>query len=105
MAYDEALASRLRDLAPGLSEKKMFGGLALLRDGNMAVGVYGDGLLVRVSPGEHDALRAEPGVRPFDMGGRTMAGWLLVGGEVLDDHTLRAWVSRGVTYAASLPPK
>jgi TfoX/Sxy family transcriptional regulator of competence genes len=105
MAYDETLASRVRDLAPDLSEKKMFGGLALLRDGNMAVGVYGDGLIVRVSRDEHEAMLAEPGVRPFEMGGRTMAGWLLVGREVLDDDALRAWVSRGVTYAASLPPK
>jgi TfoX/Sxy family transcriptional regulator of competence genes len=105
MAYDETLASRVRDLAPDLSEKKMFGGLALLLSGNMAVGVHGDDLVVRVAKESHSALLAEPGARPFDVTGRPMAGWLMVAGEVLDDDVLRTWVTRGVTYAASLPPK
>lgn len=104
MAYDETLADRVRDLT-GLPDKKMFGGIAFLLSGTtMAVAVLGDDLLVRVGP-DRDDLLAEPGVRLMDMGGRTMAGWLLVAGETLDDDVLRTWVDRGVTYAASLPPK
>jgi TfoX/Sxy family transcriptional regulator of competence genes len=106
MAYDKVLAARIRDVAgTPLVEKQMFGGLALLLDGNMAVGVHGDGLLVRVAPDDHATLLERPGAAPFEMGGRQMAGWLLVSGEVLDDDVLAEWVSRGVTYAGSLPPK
>jgi hypothetical protein len=80
MAYDEGLAIRLRDILgdeAGLAEKKMFGGLAILLDGNMAAGVYGDDLLVRIDPGQQDTLLAEPGTRPFDMTGRPMKGWII----------------------------
>ncbi len=105
MAYDEVLADRVRDVSGGLAEKKMFGGIAFLLAGNMAVGVHGDDLIVRVSRDDHAALLAEPGARPFDMTGKPMAGWLLVAGDVLDDDVLRAWVDRGVAYAGSLPPK
>lgn len=107
MAYDEVLASRIRDAAGDapLAEKRMFGGLAFLLSGNMAVGVHGDDLIVRVAKDAHSALLAEPGARPFDVTGRPMAGWLMVSGDVLDDDVLRAWVSRGVSYAGSLPPK
>jgi TfoX/Sxy family transcriptional regulator of competence genes len=105
MAYDEGLAARVRALEPGLAEKKMFGGVAYLLAGNMAVGVQDGGLLVRVAPDEHAALLAQSGVRPFAMGGRTMSGWLLVDGTALDDDAVRTWVARGVTYAGSLPPK
>ena len=69
MAYDEGLAMRLQDILgdeAGLAEKKMFGGLAILLDGHMAAGVYGDDLLVRTDPGQQDTLLAEPGTRPFD---------------------------------------
>jgi TfoX/Sxy family transcriptional regulator of competence genes len=104
MAYDEVLAGRVRDLT-GLPDKKMFGGIAFLLDGNMAVGVIGDDLLVRTGADDHDALLGEPGTKPFVMGGRTSAGWLLVAGEVLDDDALAAWVRRGVAFAESLPPK
>ena len=109
MAYDEGLATRVRDVLgnrPGLVEKTMFGGLAFLVRGNMACGVRGDDLMVRVSPEVADAALAEPGVRPFDMTGRPMKGWLLVtpDGHAEDDD-LRRWVGRGLAYASSLPPK
>jgi TfoX/Sxy family transcriptional regulator of competence genes len=109
VAYDEGLAARVRELIgdePALAEKKMFGGLAMLVFGNMAVGVHGGDLIVRCDPGEHEALLAEPGARPFDMTGRPMKGWLLVdpSGQA-DDRDLRRWIGRGLTYARSLPPK
>jgi TfoX/Sxy family transcriptional regulator of competence genes len=107
MAYDEGLAERVRDLLGGrVVEKKMFGGVAFMLDGNMSVGIMGDGLLVRVAAGDNDALLAEPGVTQPAMGGRTMKGWLLVDGDaVAEDAALQDWVSRGTTYASSLPPK
>ena len=109
MAYDEGLAARLLDMLgdePGRTEKKMFGGLAVLVGGHLAVGVYGDGLLVHTSTGEQAALLAEPGTRPFDMSGRPMKGWILVDASVCsEDDDLRRWVARGVAHARSLPPK
>ena len=110
MAYDEALAQRVRELVAretGLSEKKMFGGLAFLIEGNMAVAASGQGgLLVRVDPAQSDALVARSSARPMEMRGREMAGWLRVDGEhVRTRRQLSAWVERGVTYARSLPPK
>jgi TfoX/Sxy family transcriptional regulator of competence genes len=110
VAYDEELADRLRELLAGerFTEKKMFGGLAFLIGGNMSVAASGQGgLLVRVDPAENDALLGEPGAAPMEMGGRgAMKGWLRVSPDVLDDdETLGAWVSRGVTYARSLPAK
>jgi hypothetical protein len=109
MAYDEALATRVRELIAGetgLAEMEMFGGLAFLLDGNMACGVRGDDLLVRVDPAVHEADMAEAGVRPDDLTGRPVRGWLLVepSGRGKDDD-LRRWVGRGVAYARSLPPK
>ena len=105
MTYDETLAGRVRDTVPGLAEKRMFGGLAFLLSGNMAVGVHGDDLIVRVAPDDHAALLGEPGARPFDLTGRPMKGWLVVAGEALDDAALAAWIARGVAFAGSLPPK
>jgi len=110
MAYDEDLANRIRELigaADGVSEQRMFGGLAFLIGGRMAVAVSGrGGLLVRVEPGQTDALLERPHVRPFEMRGRNMRGWLRVGDEaVRTKRQLEPWVSRGVTYARSLPPK
>lgn len=110
MAYDRALADRLRlELGgePGLSEKAMFGGLAFLVDRHMAVAASSDGgLMVRVDPGETATLLQEPGARRFAMGGREMDGWLLVDGAALDDDdALRSWIERGVGFARSLPPK
>ena len=109
MAFDEGLATRVRDLVAGedgLSEKKMFGGLAMLLHGNMAVGVSGDSLMVRTDPAAQEELLAEPGARVFDMTGRPMKGWLLVdpSGHA-DDRDLRRWIGRGLDYARGLPPK
>ncbi len=109
MAYDEKLASRVRDLLegePGLAEKKMFGGLAFLLDGNMAVCVSGDALMVRLPTDQVEDALAEPGARPSDMGGRPMKGWLLVdppGHAKVKD--LRRWVDRCTAYARTFPPK
>jgi TfoX/Sxy family transcriptional regulator of competence genes len=110
MAYDEDLANRVRELIAaqaGVTEKKMFGGLAFLVNGNMSVGVSGQGgLLVRVDPAETEALLAKPHARPFEMRGREMQGWLRVDAEgVPTKRQLEPWVRRGVSYARSLPPK
>ena len=110
MAYDEALAERIRELVAGevgLAEKKMFGGLSFLVGGNMAVGASGQGgLLVRVDPAESDGLVSSTPARPMEMGGRSMQGWLRVDTEDLQsDEALRDWVELGVSYARSLPPK
>jgi hypothetical protein len=110
MAYDEQLAARIRELVggePGLTEKKMFGGLAFLVGGNMAVAASGQGgVLVRVDPADSDALVAASSARPMEMRGREMAGWLRVDSEdVRSDAALAEWVERGVGYARSLPPK
>jgi TfoX/Sxy family transcriptional regulator of competence genes len=109
VAYDEGLAARLLDILAaeaGLAEKKMFGGLAVLLGGNMAVGVYGDDLLVRTDPAQQGTLLAEPGTRPFDMTGRPMKGWIVVDASMCaEDDDLRRWVSRGIAHARSLPPK
>lgn len=109
MAYDEALAARLRDEIgpePGLSEKKMFGGLAFLVNGNMAVAASGQGgLMVRCDPAQTEALLAE-GVDTFEMRGKAMSGWLRVSDEdVEQDEVLARWVGVGVDYARTLPPK
>jgi TfoX N-terminal domain len=109
MAYDEGLATRIREVLgdhPGLAEKQMFGGLAFLLHGNMACGIRGDDLIVRVAAEVADAAVGEPGTRPFDLTGRPMTGWLLVDTEGhAEDEDLRRWVDRGVAYASSLPPK
>lgn len=110
MAYDEELAARIREHAMGepVQEKRMFGGLAFLLGGHMAVAASGQGgLLVRVDPAENDALLAEPGVAPMEMGGRgPMAGWLRVAPDaVAGEQELATWVDRGLAFARSLPPK
>ena len=110
MAYDEDLANRIRELIAteaGLSEKKMFGGLAFLIGGNMAIAASGQGgLMVRVDPAESDALTAKPHASPMVMRGREMQGWLRVDDEgVRTKRQLEPWVARGVAYARSLPPK
>ena len=113
MAYDEAFADRVRVLVDGqrvgpVTEKRMFGGLAFLLAGNMAVGVQGSGrgLMVRVNPAETDALAAQPGAAVMEMNGRTMRGWITVAIDALaEDADLRRWVERGLAYAGTLPPK
>ena len=109
MAYDEDLADRVREqLAPepAVTEKAMLGGLAFLLEGNMAVGLSGDELMVRVGADASDDALARPHTRPFDMTGRPMKRWILVAPEVVaEERDLSAWVSRGVGYARSLPAK
>jgi TfoX/Sxy family transcriptional regulator of competence genes len=109
MAFDDQLANSVRKLIgrkARLVEKKMFGGLAFLINGNMSVGVHGSELIVRIAPESTDAALKEPGARPFDITGRPMKGWLLVGGAGLNDPpSLAKWVRRGVEYASILPKK
>jgi TfoX/Sxy family transcriptional regulator of competence genes len=110
MAYDEDIANGVRELLagePAVTEKQMFGGLAFLVGGNMAVAASGQGgLMVRVAPEDTDDLVAKPHARPFEMRGRPMQGWLRVDAEgVGTKRQLEPWVRRGVAYARSLPPK
>jgi TfoX-like protein len=110
MAYDEALAERIRDLIAGepeLSEQKMFGGLAFLIGGHMAIAASGQGgLLVHVDPAESDRLVTSSNARPAEMRGRELKGWLRVDAEhVRTKRQLVAWVGRGAGYARSRPAK
>jgi hypothetical protein len=110
MSYDEELAGRIRELIagePALTEQKMFGGLAFLVGGNMAVAASGEGgLLVRADPERFDELVRDSGARPMEMRGRVMTGWLRVMAEdVADDAALSRWVETGRSYARSLPVK
>jgi TfoX/Sxy family transcriptional regulator of competence genes len=110
MAYDPDLADRLREALHGVSgvtEKRMFGGLAFLVDGNMAVSASGTGgLLLRVDPADTEMLVREPHASRFEMRGREMDGWLRVDAEALQtDEALGSWVEHGVAYAGALPPK
>jgi TfoX/Sxy family transcriptional regulator of competence genes len=110
MAYDEELADRIRELLAGeakLSEKKMFGGLAFLIEGNMAIAASGQGgVLVRVDPAESDNLVSTTNARLMEMRGRRMQGWLRVDpADVRTKRLLANWVGLGATYARSLPSK
>jgi hypothetical protein len=110
MAYDEELAHRIREVLSGqrgITEKAMFGGLAFLLNGNMAVSASGQGgLLVRIDPADTSAALAKPHVGLMVMGGRSMDGWIRVAPEgIKTKRELGAWVKRGVDYAGSLPAK
>jgi TfoX/Sxy family transcriptional regulator of competence genes len=109
MAYDEALASRVREVAGQsavVSERKMFGGLCFMVEGNMACGVVGDELMLRVGPAAHAAALARPGARPMDFTGRPMKGMVYVGAEAIaTDADLAAWLGLGLAFAHSLPPQ
>src|SRR6201991_4634701 len=110
MAYDEDLAFRIRELIAaerGVDEKRMFGGLAFLINGNMSVAASGrGGLMVRVPPDETETLLARDHVEPMVMAGRETRGWLRVSSDgVKTKRQLQSWVSRGADYAKSLPPK
>jgi hypothetical protein len=110
MAYDEDLAYRIRELVGaerGVEEKRMFGGLAFLINGNMSVAASGHGgLMVRVPPEETEKLLARDHVEPMVMAGRETRGWLRVSLDgVKTKRQLQSWVIRGVDYAKSLPPK
>jgi TfoX/Sxy family transcriptional regulator of competence genes len=110
VAYDEDLANRIRELIsmePSLTEKRMFGGLAFLINGNMSVSVSGQGgLLLRVDHADTDTLLRKEHAREFEMRGRPMQGWLRVDPEgVRTKRQLEAWVKRSVGYARALPSK
>lgn len=110
MAYDEVLAQRIRDLVdgePGLSEKKMFGGLGFLVGGNMAVAASSQGaMMLRIDPADAAELTRHDHVERMEMRGRAMDGWLRVGDEaVTHDSDLERWVETGLAYARSLPAK
>jgi TfoX/Sxy family transcriptional regulator of competence genes len=110
MAYDEELAERIRhalDGETGISEKRMFGGLAFLANGNMAVAASGQGgLMVRIDPADAETLTRDPHARRMEMRGREMDGWLRVDAEgATSDAELERWVETGLTFARSLPAK
>jgi TfoX/Sxy family transcriptional regulator of competence genes len=110
VAYDEELADRIRELLAGarsVTERKMFGGLAFLIGGNMAIAASGQGgVLVRVDPARSDRLLATPAAHPMEMRGRELTGWLRVGADdVRTKRQLSKWVTLGRTYAESLPAK
>lgn len=109
MAYDEALAARVRDVLSdefGVVEKKMFGGVAFMLRGNMSVGVTKDGLMVRVGKENNDAALALPHARMMDFTGKPMQGFIYVDpAGIASEGDLRAWVGRGVAYAETLPEK
>lgn len=109
MAFDEHLAERIRDEVgdlPGLSAKRMFGGVAFLLHGTMLVGVIGDDMIARVGPDAAEECLALPGTRVFDFTGKVMRGWVVVDGSVLDeDSGLADWIERAREFVETLPPK
>ncbi len=109
MAYSTELAERIRDVIgelPALVEKQMFGGIGFMVQGNMAVGVIGDELMVRIDKAATDAALEQPGAHVFDFTGRPMKGWVMVGDPgITADDDLDQWVQQGVDYALSLPAK
>lgn len=109
MPYDQDLAQRIGEALhglPGLQAKKMFGGIGYLINGNMACGVLGEDMIVRVGPGKYDEALAQPYTRPFAMTGRPMSGWLLVSPSgVIEESDFKSWIDQAVEYAQSLPAK
>lgn len=109
MAYDKGLVQRVRALLsdkPDFNEKKMFGGVCFLIQGNMACGVLNDDLIVRAGPEKYEALLELPNTRKFDITGKAMKGWVMVSpeGHGTEEH-LSFWVELGVAFAIALPPK
>jgi TfoX/Sxy family transcriptional regulator of competence genes len=109
MAYDLRLAMQVRATLQGLkslSEREMFGGIGFMIAGNMACGINGEDLIVRVGPDAYDAALQQEGVQPFDMTGRPMRGWVVVRGSALtSDADLDHWIQKGVSFARTLPAK
>src|SRR5437773_12015990 len=109
MAFDESLAARIRDTLArkkNIEEKKMFGGVGFLLNGNMLVGVWKDSLIVRLGPDEGDEALKEPHVKEFDITGRPMKGWVLVEPEGVEgDDQLAGWIQRAVKFVGALPAK
>ena len=108
MAYGEILAGRVREILasePGLSERKMFGGLAFMIDGHMCCGIVGSNLMLRLGPDGTDAALARPHVRRMDFTGRAMTSMVYVAPEGLRGAALRRWVAKATAFARTLPPK
>lgn len=109
MANDTALSQRIRPILSewkGVSERKMFGGVCFMINGNMCVGTWKGSLIVRLDKDKHDEVLAEPHTKPADMNGRVMKGWALVEPAGIEsENDLRAWVDRAAKFAESLPPK
>jgi len=109
MAYDEGLAERVREIVaarPGLSERKMFGGIAFMVHGHMFIGVVGSTLMARVGPDAYATALARPHVREMDFTGKPLKGYVYVDGEGFEaDAALRAWVEQSYRFAGALPPK
>ena len=109
MPYDTGLVQRIREQVealPGISEKEMFGGLSFFVNGNLAVGVIGEELIVRVGPDQTEQALARPAARPFNMTGRAMKGWVTVKPAGFEgDADLSEWVRKGMNFARSLPAK
>jgi TfoX/Sxy family transcriptional regulator of competence genes len=109
MAFDENLATRIRVALArkkGVEEKKMFGGVGFLLNGNMLVGVWKDSLIVRLGPDNYDDALLEPHVREFDITGKPMKGWIMVEPEgVEDDDQLKDWIERALKFVKTLPAK
>jgi hypothetical protein len=109
MAYDQTLANRIRECLanqPGITEKKMFGGIGYLLNGNMACGVNKEYLIVRVEPVHYQGALDEPFTKVFDITGRPMSGWVMVSPDgYISDDGLKSWVQRGIVFASTLPAK
>ena len=109
MAYDETLAARIRDALArkkNVEEKKMFGGVGFLLNGNMLVGVWKDSLIARLGPEQGDEALLEPHVKVFDITGKPMKNWILVEPEgIVEDNQLKDWIQRAVKFVGKLPKK
>ena len=109
MAYDGGLAQRIREVFDGntgVDERKMFGGIAFMVEGNMCVGVAGDELMVRVGPDQYEHSLAQPHARKMDFTGKAMKGMVYIGADGIDsDSGLKSWVERGLAFVTTLPPK
>ena len=109
MAFDEALAARIHQALArrkSVTEKKMFGGIGFLLNGNMLVGVWKESLIVRLDPDQYEDVLKEPFVKEFDITGRPMKGWVLVESEgVKDDEQLKNWIGRATKFVGKLPEK
>lgn len=109
MAFSESLAARTRDALAsiqGITEKRLFGGVGFLLNGNLLVGVWQHSLIVRLGPEEGEAALREPHVKEFDITGRPMKGWVMVEPEGIDDDgQLRGWIERAMKFVTTLPRK
>jgi TfoX/Sxy family transcriptional regulator of competence genes len=109
MAYDETLAARIRQSLArrkNVEDKRMFGGIGFLLNGNMLVGVWKDSLIVRIGPDEHQEAVLETHVKEFDITGKPMKGWVLVEPQgVVDDDQLNEWIQRALKFVGKLPAK